>query len=118
MEDHEFFLYQFFTIINPRYSVPSYIIPDATEYIFRRTFQNNKRMYIGDCRDVLCLPRVPRYAVQHENVALREIHTVQKKRDNLFREREMFVLKKEAALKNTMDEIELHGRIRSGTIPI
>jgi len=86
VEDQELFLYQVFSIIKPRNSVPSHIIPDAAENIFCRTIQNNKRMNISNGRDVLCLSCMPWYAVQHEHVALREINTVQKQSDDLFRE--------------------------------
>ncbi len=117
-EDHQLFLYHFFVIINPHYSVPSHIISDAAENSFCRTIQNNKCMNISNARDVVCLPHMPWYTVQHENIALLEIHTVQEQRDDLLREWEMIVFKKEAALQNTMNKIELRGRISSITFPI
>jgi len=75
-EDHKFFLYQFFVIINPIYSVTSHIIPDAAKNSFRRTIQNNKRMNISNGCDVLCLPSMPWYAIQYEHISVRESNAV------------------------------------------
>ena len=60
-----------------------------------------------DLLDVLCLREVPRDPIQNEEVALREALLFKKKRDDLLREREMFVLEQEAAFKNAVDEVEL-----------
>jgi hypothetical protein len=65
---------------------------------------------------IFCLPCVTRDAVQDEHIMFREPNTVQKQGYDLFSEGKVFVLEQEAALKNTVNEIELLLRIGKGPV--
>jgi len=65
-----FFLDQFFVVINAFRSVTADIVFDTIVNVFRRAIENNKSMNVGYLRHVLCLPRMPGDSVQDKNVLL------------------------------------------------
>src|SRR6266540_2431316 len=113
-EKRQFFLDQFFIVIDPLCSVPTDIVPNAMQHIINGTIQYDKRMNPRHGRNIPCLPAVTRDAVQHEHIMFREPNPPEMQGYDLFSEGEVLVLEQEAALKNTVNEIELLLRIGNG----
>lgn len=113
-EDDQLFFNQCSVIIDALRSVPAHIIPDPAKNIVCGTIEHNERVDGCEAGHVLRLSGMARDAVQNKQFVLLERSSLQEQADDLFRQRKVLILEKQAALENSVDNVELLCRVICG----
>jgi hypothetical protein len=117
--NREFFFYQHFVVINTNGPISSHIAVNTAENNSCGTIQHTERLYIGNRCNTARLARMPGNSVQDEHVMIpmRKARAIQKKRNDFYCKRVVFVFEQKPPFENAVDKGEFFRRVVGGTIP-